>query len=196
MSVLSGIIFTIAFIPYIRAIWGTRHLPPGTPGKAEPSKTSWIIWVSLDTIALAGMYVEHAQNYQILSAVILGWVVVFLALKYGTSEWTKFDVMNLVGAAAGVILWWIFRRATIAIVISMAVVFTGSFTTFEKAWKHPEKEDKLAWTLFWLSCLQMMAAVHEWTLAHATQPVTYFVIESIMMYLLFLKPKKTREVAK
>lgn len=196
LSAVSGAIFTLAFIPYIRAIWRTRHLPPKTPGKAEPSKTSWIIWVSLDTIALAGMYVERAQNYQILSAVVLGWVVVFLAIKYGTSEWTRFDKINLSGAMLGVALWYVFRNATIAIVISMAVVFTGSFTTFEKAWKHPENEDKLAWFLFWLSCLPMMAAIPEWTLASATQPVTYLVIESIMIYLLFWQPRKPREVVK
>jgi hypothetical protein len=32
-------------------------------------------------------------------------------------------------------------------------------------------------------------AIPHWTLADATQPITFFVIDTIMMYILFIRPR-------
>lgn len=61
LSLLAGVLFVAGFVPYIRAI---------VRGQTKPAKASWIIWATLDTITIAGMYAKDAVNGQILGAVL------------------------------------------------------------------------------------------------------------------------------
>ena len=72
-SIVAGILFFVAFAPYIRAI----------VRKSKAGKSILDIWASLDTITLAGMFAKHAVNGQIVRAILGAWIIVFLALKYG-----------------------------------------------------------------------------------------------------------------
>src|SRR5581483_6426724 len=67
LSVLAGILFIVGFVPYIRAI---------VRKETKPAKASWIIWASLDSITIAGMYAKDAVNGQIVGACLGAWVVV------------------------------------------------------------------------------------------------------------------------
>lgn len=186
ISVVSGILFVAGFIPYIRAI---------LRGETKPAKASWIIWASLDYIVLAGMVAEKTVNGQILGAVIGATIVIGLAMKYGTPGWTKVDIFCLAGAVLGITLWLIFSNPVFGIMTSCTVAFVGSFPTFMSAWKDPSREDRVAWTIFWLSCVCAMVAIPRLTLADAAQPTTFFVIESVMMFVLYVRKARIAHVA-
>lgn len=181
LSVAAGMLFFFAYIPYIRGILA---------GVTKPAKASWIIWASLDTITIAGMYVQGAINGQMIGAVAGSWIVVAFALKYGTPGWTKLDKFCLIGAIAGIVLWKLFSNPTLGILTSLSVVFLGSIPTFVSAWNDPNKEDKLAWTIFWASCICAILAIPKFTFDDAAQPVTFFLIETIMMYILYVRPQR------
>ena len=68
-------------------------------------------------------------------------------------------------------------------------MFIGSIPTFVSAWHDPSRESKVAWTIFWVSCVFAVMAIPKLTLQDAMQPVTFFLIESIMMYILYIRPK-------
>jgi hypothetical protein len=178
ISVIAGLLFIVGFVPYIRAILRKE---------AKPAKASWIIWASVDSITLAGMFVENTVNGQILGAVVGAWVVVAFALKFGSPGWTKLDKFCLGGAILGIMLWKIFNNPVLGIMTSLCVIFIGSIPTFVSAWKDPSREDKLAWTIFWGSCVLAVIAIPKWTLADAAQPITFFVIETIMIYIIYVK---------
>lgn len=180
ISALAGILFIIGFIPYIVSI---------LRGETKPAKASWIIWATLDSITLAGMLTKHSLNGQILGAVIGAWIVVILALRNGTSGWTRLDKFCLAGALLGIILWQVFDNAVFGIMTSLSVVLLGSFPTFASAWRNPAQENRTAWTLFWLSCVAAVIAIPAWTLADAAQPIVFTIIESTMMYILYFRPK-------
>jgi len=184
VNVVAGIVFCTGFIPYALAILGRdvrfRKIEP-----AKPAKMSWIIWASLDSITLVGMYFKHTVNGQILGAVLGAWMIVALAVKFGTSGWTKLDKWCLSGAIIGIVLWKVSGEANFGIVMCNLIVFLASFPTFKSAWNNPANEDKLAWTIFWISCVLAVIAIPQWTLEDAMQPVTFFVVETIMMYILY-----------
>lgn len=194
-KVLSGALFFIGFLPYAYSV-----LRKG----AKPSKASWTIWASLDSITLTGMYFKQALNGQIIGAVAGAWGIVVLALKYGVPGWTKLDKRCLAGAVFGIVLWQAFDDPTLAILTSNSVVFLGSFPTFKSAWVDPDQEDRIAWTIWWVSCICALVAIpgltleelaHPWVflVSHpddAVQPITFFLIETIMMYLLHIRPRR------
>jgi hypothetical protein len=200
---LAFILIIVAFIPYAKAVWRDRNIPSGTPGKTEPSKASWLIWVALDIITALGMYMKGSLNGQITAAVIGGSMVVVLAMKFGTSGWTRLDKGCLAGACLGIILWRVFGDAVAGIITCQVVMFIGSLPTFRSAWKDPGRENKTAWTLFWLSCVAALIAIPGLTLEvmfnepmqfflahpkHTAQPVTFFIIETIVIGILFIRP--------
>lgn len=176
LSLIAGILFVIGFVPYIRAI---------LRGETRPAKVSWIIWATLDTITFVGMFAKHTVNGQIVGAIIGAWIVVVLALKYGTSGWTLLDKLCLGGAVIGIGLWKL--DPIFAIAASNATAFLGSFPTFASAWNNPSGEDRTAWTIFWISCICAVIAIPALTIADAVQPITFFLIESTMMCILCLK---------
>ncbi len=179
LSTIAGILFFLGFVPYIIAI---------LKGYTKPAKASWVIWASLDTITLAGMYATGTINGQIIGAVAGVWVIVALAIKYGVPGWSTLDKCCLVGAVLGIVLWKLFSNPTLGIVTSQCVVFLGAIPTFVSTWKDPTQEDKVAWTIYWLSCVFAYVAIPRWTLEDAAQPITFLTIESIMMVLIWIYP--------
>lgn len=179
ISVAAGIVFLVGFLPYIYSI-----LRKG----AQPAKASWIIWATIDTITIAGMYFKDALNGQMVGVIIGGWVVAVLSLKYGKAGWTLLDKLSLAGAALGIALWLVFSDPVLAIVTSLAVCSIGSVPTFVSAWKDPSKEDKAAWTLFWISCILAVIAIPKTSIQDVAQPVTFLTIETIMMFILYIRP--------
>lgn len=180
LSVLSGVVFVIAFGPYVWAI---------LEGKTKPQKASWVIWATLDTITFAGMFAKHSVNGLIVGAIIGAWVVTGLAMKYGKPGWKWIDVACLLGAVSAVSIWQVFDSPTMGLATSLIATFIGSTPTFVNAWNHPEEEDKLAWTLWWVSCVLGVIAVPSWSSpADAAQPSVFLLIESTMMFILFVKP--------
>lgn len=182
---MAGIVFVVGFFPYIRAI---------LRGKTKPAKASWIIWGTLDAITLAAMLVKGAINGQIVAAVICAWVVVILALRYGIPGWTRLDKFCLGGAVLGIFLWVVFGDAIFGIIVGLVTLFIGSFPTFASAWKDPSREDRKAWTIFWISCIFAFIAIPKWTFQDAGQPITFFLIESIVVYILYIHARKFKKV--
>jgi hypothetical protein len=187
LSITAGILFFIGFIPYGWAIWRDRNKADGV----KPSKTSWIIWILLDFITLAGMAFRDAVNGQIIGTVIGGVVILVLALLYGTRGWTRLDKFSLTGAGVGLGLWLLFNSPELGILMSAAVALIGSVPTWVSAIKDPSREDKLAWTLFFFSCICALIAVPRWdTLADTVQPITFTIIETVMVIILYAPRRK------
>ncbi|TSC79249.1 MAG: hypothetical protein G01um101425_749 [Candidatus Peregrinibacteria bacterium Gr01-1014_25] len=179
LSTISGVVFLAGFAPYIAAI--LRR-------KAKPSKASWLIWAALDWIMFIGLLHKHAVNGLIVGALIGATLVAILSLRYGMPGWTALDITCAIGATAGVALWLLLDNANACIIACAITMFIGSFPTFASAWKDPKRESREAWLLYFIACVIGLLAVPQWTIAHAAVPVSWTATESIMMFLLFLRP--------
>lgn len=71
----------------------------------------------------------------------------------------------------------------------MSVVVIGGIPTIVAAWKDPRREDRLAWTLFWFSCLCAVLAIPRLTVEDALQPITFAAYETAMMGILLFRPR-------
>jgi hypothetical protein len=180
ISAIAGLLMMSGFIPYIIGI---------LRGKTKPAKASWIIWGLLDFIAMAGMYAAGSLNGQIVGSSAGVLIVVVLACMYGKPGWTTLDILCLTGAAFGLFLWWVTNDPVFGIVTSQIVVFVGAIPTFVSAWKEPEGEDRAAWMLFFISCVFACIAIPAWTLEDALQPINFTIIETAMIYIIWIRPR-------
>lgn len=176
-SLLSGFFFFVAFAPYIWAM---------VKGELKAPKSSWMIWGMVDLIVLVAMLKQGVLNGQMVGAVLGAWLVTGLAFKYGETGWKFLDKVCLVLAVVGIVLWNVLDSAFLGMMISLGVIFIGAIPAFQRAWVAPKTESKLAWTLFWISCVFALLAVPAWTIEHAAQPIVFFVIETVMMVLIFI----------
>ncbi|MFA6594184.1 MAG: hypothetical protein WCT16_02900 [Candidatus Buchananbacteria bacterium] len=175
---MAGVLFIIGLVPYGRAI---------IKGETKPSKTSWIIWFSIDLLAFGGMIAADTLNGQMIGVILGAGLILLLTLIYGENKWTKLDKFCLFGATVGLALWLLFDNPLLAIIISAIIGIIGSIPTFVFAWRDPSRENKLAWTIFWLSCVCAVSAIPHLTAADIIQPVSFLLIESIMMFILYFK---------
>ncbi len=179
-----GAVFALGgYIPYIRGILS---------GKTKPSKVTWILWVALDLLTLAGMIASHSINGQIVAAIAGGIFVTYMAVKRGHNEWTYREKGYLVGGAMGILLWFITRDPRAAIAISLLVVFFAAFPTYELAWKRPQDENLRAWMCGAFAGIPVLVTLPEWTPGNAAQPFSWTIINGItvliLIYRLYIRP--------
>ncbi len=179
MNTISGVLFFIAFLPYIWAI---------ANGQTVPSPVSWIIWASLDTLALLAMRKEKAMSGQLTGATAGAWIITVLALIYGKPTMGSIEWVSIACAVAGVVLWQRTGSAILAIICSQAAMFAGAIPTFVGAYTNPSQEDPIAWSIWFISCICALLAIKKWNLANALQPLTFTVIEATMVVLVVIRP--------
>ncbi len=180
LSILAGLLPIIALVPYARGI---------LKGKTKPVKASWMVWSVVNAVTMASMYDKGVVNGQIIGSVVGCLTITFLTFWYGVPGWTKLDKFCLGGAAAGIIFWQMSGDALYGMVIALTVATIGSIPTFVSAWEDYRRENKLAWVLVWFSSICVFGTISEWSFTVAIQPVVFFMNQSILMYILFVRPK-------
>lgn len=184
LSLVAGPLQLTGFLPYVIAI---------RRGRTKPCKATWIIWGTVDLLLAAGMYAEGTLNAQMIGALLGVFVVIWYAWRYGESGWSWTDKICLSGAVLGLVLWASFSNPSLAILASVTVLWIGAVPTFRSAWEFPEKEDKLAWTIFSISGVCAVLGIPVWTFADAAQPLTFFLTD---FAILLLAMSVGREAAK
>ena len=158
MNAISGILFFVAFLPYIWTI---------VNGQTVPSPLSWAIWASVDLLALVAMIKKKVAVGQLTGAVLGAWAVTLLAILCGKPEINLMEWVAITGVVAGIVLWRIYGDSIFGIVCSQVAVFIGAFPTFAAAYANPKQEDALSWCIWTASCVCALFAIKKWTLADA-----------------------------
>jgi hypothetical protein len=179
VNAISGILFFIAYLPYVFSI---------VNGQTAPSSVSWAIWASIDTLALLAMRKEKATSGQLMGAVAGAWIITVLALVFGESAIGLIEFVSMAGAIAGIIMWQKTGNAVLAIICAQIVVFVGAIPTFVGAYHNPNQEDPIAWIIWFVSCICALCAIKKWNLANVLQPLTFTTIETIMVILVVVRP--------
>ena len=179
MNAVSGILFFVAFLPYIWAI---------VNGQTVPSPVSWAIWASVNTLALLAMKKEKATSGQLTGAVVGAWIIAVLALVFGKTTMGSIEWISIAGAVTGIVLWQQTGNTVLAIICSQIAIFVGAIPTFVGAYTSPSQEDPITWSIWFVSCICALFAIKKWNLANALQPLTFTTIETVMVILVVVCP--------
>ena len=181
VGLLAGLLSLAAFVPYIIAI---------VKGATKPNRATWWIWTTNGLILLASYYASGAEStvWVAVGYFVGSLLTAVLALRYGEGGWSPFDRSCLLGAALGLLFWWMFNSSIVALVTTLFVDFAGALPTIRKAYRAPETEDRVAWGLFISGNTVNLLAVEAWSFAIAVYPV-YMFLASGTIAVLVLRPR-------
>ena len=182
LELLSGIVFFISLASYGWEVLKTRKIMPGDPIKLEPTKSTWLIWIALDTETFVSQCLAHTVNDQIIGTLAGGYFVLILALLYGKKGIEKNEMFCLAGAIVTLIaLVVLHKHPVVAMSMSGSVVILGSFETFRRAYNNPNCEPVNSWAIMLGSCVLQLFAIRSWHATNIIQPLTFMAIESTMV---------------
>ncbi len=180
-AIAAGVFSVIAFVPYIRAI---------IKGQTKPSGASWWTWSLLAGITIAS---SRSAGAPIQVLILPAWLcfsqlgVAFLSLRYGDNNWDLLNKLCVGGALFGIVLWFITGQPLIALLLSVIADFFASIPNIRHVWTHPEQEDRLGWTLGWLSGVFEVLAISTWSFAESGW-ATYFLLHQTAVLFLVWRP--------
>lgn len=111
-------------------------------------------------------------------------IIFILSFKYGVGGYNYLDVVCLVGAGLGLLLWWLTNNPELALYLNIFVDALGFIPTYKKAYLQPETENRLSWNLGAGSTMINLFAIDTWKLSIVLYPVYLVIFNSVVPILL------------
>ena len=170
----SALLSIVMIVPYVRDIFRL---------KTKPERGSWFIWTFLGFIAFFSQLAKGATDSLWLTggqtAAVL--VVFLLSLKYGYGGLGKRDSRALIAAGAGLILWYVTREASFAILFVIIADSIGTLLTALKAYKDPKSETFSTWVMSATSGVFGALAVGSLNLILLAYPIYIALANSVIV---------------
>ncbi len=173
-----------AIIGFLILLWGCIVYAKETiKGKTKPNKVTWFLWSVAPLIAFAAEINKGVGLTSLMTlAVGLGPVIVFAASfvnKKSYWELKTTDYLCGVLAILGLVLWFVFREANIAIIFSILADALAATPTLIKSFSHPDTESVEAYTAAIASSVITLLTVHTWSVANYGFPI-YILLVNIL----------------
>ena len=116
-------------------------------GTTKPHLYTRFVSCIVDGIVMSAMVLNGAGwgSWPTIVNGSFSFVIFFLALGYGYKHRTRSDMVFLIAALGGVVLWFLTSDATLAVVVAVAVDIISQIPTYRKTWIAPQTE---TWTLY------------------------------------------------
>lgn len=184
LIVISSIVTIVSLVPYVIET---------LQGKAKPRVVSWFTWSVLAGIGCAAALADRQYPSAILMALaaVETFVVVILGLRLGDRKLELFDIVCLLGAVTGLVLWQVFDSPTIAVIAVVVIDFIGSLPTLKHSWEKPHEETALAFFLAGIGGLcTFLAAGGSWKVTAVAYPLYIAIINAILVTTILGRSKK------
>lgn len=132
-----------------------------------------MIWAVLGSIAFSSQLAEGAsQSLWLVAADTLGVVAVFvLSIKYGVGGLTRRDIIALIIAAVGLVLWYFTQHAFVALFITIGVDATGTVLSVLKSYEDPGSETLVTWIMVGIAGILAMLSVGSFDVVLLSWPL-------------------------
>jgi hypothetical protein len=118
LGVSSAVVNTIGLVPYIKDIF--RH-------KTKPERATWWIWLALNIIAFAAQAGAGAtwSLFMTGAGIVAEGLIAFLSLSYGYGRFKRKDLVSLLIAMCGLILWKFTSDPLFALIVVLGIDLLG-----------------------------------------------------------------------
>ncbi|MDB5182396.1 MAG: hypothetical protein JWO47_180 [Candidatus Saccharibacteria bacterium] len=185
LPIVSAILALIAPVIYCRAI---------LRGDAKPHRTTRFVLLLITILTFASLLAQHNhQAIWLASASAIQAVFIFaLSIKHGMGGRDKSDIICLVIALAGMILWRITKQPVLALYFAILADFTGMIPALIKTYRKPETE---IWSYFGIDVIAGMLtllASKEWTVKAVLYGLYIMVINICMVSIILYGQRKQK----
>ena len=135
--------------------------------KTKPNIVTWITWSLLIGIGAAALYASNEINAALLLTgdFLATFAVVLFGLKYGIAKLDRFDLVCMISALVGIVLWIVFDSPFIAIVATIVIDLIGTIPTVRHSYFHPEEETWITFALGVVATIFTLFSLQEYTIS-------------------------------
>lgn len=175
--VISSLLALISPLIYARAI---------LKGEAKPHRTTRFVLLLITSLTTASLFAQNNQVAIWLAAAstLQSILILILSLKHGMGGWSKSDIVCLIIALSGIVLWKTTNNPVLALYAAIAADFTGMIPALLKTYRFPETE---VWSFYLLDVFAAgfsLLALRLWILQEFSYPIYIMVINLVMVILI------------
>ncbi len=161
-------------------------------GQCQPNRMTWWTLTVIGVAVAISYYASGArQTMWIALAYVAGPLIIsLLSFRYGEGGWGKLERFCLLGVAASLLLWWIFKSPVVALVANLTVDFFALVPTITKSISRPKGEDRIAWIITVISSIINLFALEQWAFSLAVYPLYLIIINGFITTTLFWPRKR------
>lgn len=158
-------------------------------GESKPHRTTRLVLLIITILSFAALFAQHNTVAIFLAAVsALQSIVIFaLSIKYGMGGRAKIDILCLVIALAGIIIWKITNNPITGLLASILADFVGMIPALIKTYKFPETETRTFYALDTAAATLTLCAIATFTYQEFSYPIYILAINFAMVLLIFRK---------
>lgn len=155
-------------------------------GKARPHRTTYLVLSLITALATASLFAQQDKVALWLAvASTLQCLVTFgLSIKYGMGGWGKIDIVCLIIALLGIVLWQTTKNPIVALYASILADFTGMIPALVKTFLFPETEIWAYYGFNVIAGLCTVLAIREVSLQSVSYPLYILVINLVMVVII------------
>lgn len=187
-GVSSAVLNTAGLVPYIRDIF---------LGKTKPERATWWIWLVLNVIAFSAQ-VAAGSTWSLFmtgaQTVAVGFIA-FLSLNHGYGKFKKKDIVSLIIALFGVLLWKFTEQPVAALLLVILVDMLGYYLLIIKTWEAPQTETLIAWVLASIAGFCGVLSVWSLNIPRLIYPI-YILIGDVLIVSVIVYRRKVIESKK
>ncbi|OGG01804.1 hypothetical protein A2Z33_00890 [Candidatus Gottesmanbacteria bacterium RBG_16_52_11] len=165
-------------------------------GQARPHRTTRFVLLLITTLTTASLFAAGDRVAIWLAAVsTLQSVVIFtLSLKYGMGGWARSDLVCLITAVIGIIMWQTTRNPVYGLYFAIAADFTGMIPALIKTYRFPYTEIYQFYLLDVFAAGFNMLALTDFSFSAFSYPL-YIMLINLVMVFLVIRPANTGKQA-
>lgn len=159
-------------------------------GRAKPHRTTRFVLLLITTLGFLSLYAtgDRVVVWFLGICSIQSLVMLIMSIKYGMGGWAKIDIICLVIALLGIVLWKETSNPTLALYTAVTADFVGMVPTLIKAYRLPHTEYWMPYILDLSSIILIVLAIQNGGFNEYLYPTYLFAVNIIMLIFILRKP--------
>ncbi len=186
----------LKYLPYlvlvgaaIQLIGVYSYIKETVRGTIKPNKVTWLLWSIAPLIGTAAAF-TNGVRWAVIPVLMsgLGPLLVFISSFVNKNSYWKlerFDYWCGFLSILALLLWYITKMATVAIIFAIASDLLAGIPTIIKSWKYPETENIGPFTTGLFASLTSFAAVKIWDFSSLAFPIYLIFMNAIIAFAIY-----------
>ena len=180
LGAVALVIGLLSYIPYFRDILRS---------KTKPHAFSWFVWSVLTGIAFFAQIVKDggAGAWVNAGTALMCLAVFALSLFKGEKNIARVDILSLLGAAVGIVIWTLTNDPVLAVILVTVIDALGFIPTYRKSYAKPHEETLSTYVVSATKYAISLFALGSYSLTTWLFPASLVVSNGLFVLLLIVR---------